>query len=83
MKRIEFTDNADCIELIERKASGIFDILDEENKLPRPTHDHFTTEVHNKNRNHNRISKSDPIITESVSVIQLLQNQFNHQHQRV
>ena len=57
MKRIDFTDNADCIDLIERKSSGIFDILDEENKLPRPTHDHFTTEVHSKNKNHSRISE--------------------------
>ena len=57
MKRIDFTDNADCIDLIERKSSGIFDILDEENKLPRPTHDHFTSEVHNKNKNHSRISE--------------------------
>lgn len=57
MKRIEFTDNADCIELIERKASGIFDTLDEENKLPKATYDHFTNEVHNKNKNHSRISE--------------------------
>ncbi|KAF6027803.1 MYO6 [Bugula neritina] len=55
VKRIEFTDNADCIELIERKGVGIFDILDEEHKLPRPTYDHFTTEVYNKNKNHRRI----------------------------
>jgi len=42
-------------ELIERKGVGIFDILDEEHKLPRPTYDHFTTEVYNKNKNHRRI----------------------------
>lgn len=45
-------------ELIEMKSSGIFDILDEENKLPKPSHDHFTGEVHKKNKNHYRLSVS-------------------------
>lgn len=45
-------------ELIELKGNGIFDILDEENKLPRPSPDHFTHEVHNKNKNHFRLSVS-------------------------
>lgn len=56
VKKIHYTDNQDCIELIENKGIGIFDILDEENKLPRPSYDHFTTEVHNKNKNHFRLS---------------------------
>ena len=43
-------------ELIENKSIGIFDILDEENKLPKPSYDHFTMEVHQKNKNHYRIS---------------------------
>lgn len=43
-------------ELIENKGVGIFDILDEENKLPRATAEHFTAEVHKKNNNHYRIS---------------------------
>lgn len=56
VKKIDWTDNQDCIELIEAKSSGIFDLLDEESKLPRPAYDHFTGEVHNRNKNHFRLS---------------------------
>ncbi|KAJ8315600.1 hypothetical protein KUTeg_007750 [Tegillarca granosa] len=45
-----------CIYLIEAKSSGIFDLLDEESKLPTPKPDHFTMEVHNRNKNHFRLS---------------------------
>jgi len=45
-------------DLIETKTLGIFDILDEENRLPKPSYDHFTMEVHNKNRSHYRLSVS-------------------------
>jgi len=45
-------------DLIETKTVGIFDILDEENRLPKPSYDHFTTEVHGKNKNHYRLSVS-------------------------
>ncbi|OWF36327.1 Unconventional myosin-VI [Mizuhopecten yessoensis] len=56
VKKIEWTDNKDCIELIEMKVSGIFDLLDEESKLPLPKPDHFTMEVHNRNKKHFRLS---------------------------
>jgi myosin-6 len=56
VKKISYIDNQDCIELIENKTSGIFDILDEENRLPKPSYDHFTGEVHSKNKNHYRLS---------------------------
>lgn len=56
LKKINYTDNQDCIDLIEAKGKGIFDILDEENKLPRPSFTHFTTEVHSKNKNHYRLN---------------------------
>ncbi|ELT99775.1 hypothetical protein CAPTEDRAFT_154601 [Capitella teleta] len=56
VKKIFYVDNQDCIELIEMKGCGIFDILNEENRLPRPTPDHFTAEVHKKNSKHYRIS---------------------------
>jgi len=45
-------------DLIEGKGTGIFDILDEENKLPKPATEHFTNEVHKKNRDHFRLSVS-------------------------
>lgn len=56
VKKINYVDNQDCIELIENKGIGIFDILDEENRLPKPSYDHFTSEVHKKNKNHFRLS---------------------------
>ncbi|XP_076076896.1 unconventional myosin-VI-like isoform X1 [Mytilus galloprovincialis] len=56
VKKIQWTDNQDCIELIENKKMGIFDLLDEESKLPAPKYDHFTMEVHNRNKNHFRLS---------------------------
>ncbi|KAK3097679.1 hypothetical protein FSP39_012037 [Pinctada imbricata] len=56
VKKINWTDNQDCIELIESKANGIFDLLDEESKLPTPKPDHFTLEVHNRNKGHFRLS---------------------------
>lgn len=45
-------------ELIEMKGKGIFDLLDEESKLPTPKPDHFTMEVHNRNKDHFRLSVS-------------------------
>jgi len=45
-------------DLIEGKGTGIFDILDEENKVPKPATEHFTDEVHKKNREHFRLSVS-------------------------
>lgn len=56
VKKIDYTDNQDCIELIEGKGHGIFDLLDEESKLPTPKYDHFTSEVHTRNKNHFRLS---------------------------
>lgn len=56
VKKIKWTDNSDCIELIEQKSRGIFDLLDEESKLPTPKPDHFTMEVHNRNKEHFRLS---------------------------
>ncbi|KAG5673983.1 hypothetical protein PVAND_003979 [Polypedilum vanderplanki] len=53
---IKFTDNQDIIELIESKANGIFTLLDEESKLPKPSFVHFTSEVHAAWNGHFRIS---------------------------
>ncbi|XP_074640045.1 unconventional myosin-VI-like isoform X2 [Tubulanus polymorphus] len=56
VKKIDFVDNQDCIDLIENKATGIFDLLDEQNKLPKPTYNNFTNEVQKKNGNHYRLA---------------------------
>jgi myosin-6 len=55
LRQIEFVDNQDCIDLLEMKASGIFDLLDEESKLPKPSANHFTEAVHAAHAGHFRI----------------------------
>lgn len=44
------------IDLIESKTKGIFTLLDEESKLPKPSFDHFTLEVHKAWNGHFRLS---------------------------
>ncbi len=56
VKKIAFVDNQDCIDLIEAKGNGIFGLLDEESKLPKPSHQHFTEAVHSNNSNHFRLA---------------------------
>uniref|UniRef100_A0A1I8GZ60 Unconventional myosin-6 n=1 Tax=Macrostomum lignano TaxID=282301 RepID=A0A1I8GZ60_9PLAT len=46
----------DCIDLIEAKGSGIFYLLDEQSKLPKPSPETFTLEVYAKNKNHFRLA---------------------------
>ena len=45
----------DCIDLVEAKSRGIFALLDEESKLPKPSHNHFTSAVHGNNAGHFRL----------------------------
>lgn len=56
VRKIEFVDNQDCIDLIESKGNGIFSLLDEESKLPKHSADHFTTEVHRQWGSHFRLA---------------------------
>ena len=46
------------IDLIEAKLMGILDILDEENRLPQPSDQHFTSAVQHKHKYHFRLSVS-------------------------
>ncbi|CAG5041357.1 unnamed protein product [Parnassius apollo] len=54
---IRFVDNQDCIDLIESKNHGIFHILDEESKLPKPDFSHFTHSVHKQLGGNNSSSR--------------------------
>lgn len=56
VKKIVYVDNQDCIDLIEARTSGIFYLLDEESKLPKSNHTHFTSTVHSANPNHFRLA---------------------------
>ncbi|XP_024587649.1 unconventional myosin-VI isoform X3 [Neophocaena asiaeorientalis asiaeorientalis] len=55
VNEVHYVDNQDCIDLIEAKLAGILDILDEENRLPQPSDQHFTSEVHQKHKDHFRL----------------------------
>ncbi|XP_061430658.1 LOW QUALITY PROTEIN: unconventional myosin-VI-like [Lethenteron reissneri] len=56
VNEVHYVDNQDCIDLIEARLVGILDILDEENRLPQPSDQHFTSGVHHKHGQHFRIS---------------------------
>ncbi|XP_069956344.1 unconventional myosin-VI isoform X2 [Cherax quadricarinatus] len=56
VRKISYVDNQDCIDVIEAKGSGIISLLDEESKLPKSSHTHFTAAVHNNHTNHFRLA---------------------------
>uniref|UniRef100_A0A8C8G4W0 Unconventional myosin-VI n=1 Tax=Oncorhynchus tshawytscha TaxID=74940 RepID=A0A8C8G4W0_ONCTS len=56
VNEVHYVDNQDCIDLVEAKLVGILDILDEENRLPQPSDQHFAETVHNKHKNHFRLT---------------------------
>lgn len=43
-------------DLVEAKLVGILDILDEENRLPQPSDQHFVLAVHSKHKEHFRLT---------------------------
>ena len=59
---IGFLSSPLFLELIEAKTTGCFDLLDEESKLPTPRPEHFTTEVHNRNRGHPRLDVRESLV---------------------
>ena len=52
---VEFTDNQDCIDLIEAPPTGIINLLDEQCKLPQASDVNFTDRVHKEHSNHFRL----------------------------
>ncbi|XP_057593978.1 unconventional myosin-VI isoform X4 [Hippopotamus amphibius kiboko] len=56
VNEVHYVDNQDCIDLVEAKLVGILDILDEENRLPQPSDQHFTSAVHQQHKDHFRLS---------------------------
>ncbi|KAH9320576.1 hypothetical protein KI387_015215, partial [Taxus chinensis] len=51
---IEFIDNQDVLDLIEKKPTGIISLLDEACMFPRSTHETFATKLFQSFRNHSR-----------------------------
>ncbi|XP_029316503.1 myosin VIb isoform X3 [Cottoperca gobio] len=56
VNEVHYVDNQDCIDLVEAKLVGILDILDEENRLPQASDQHFALAVHNKHKDHFRLT---------------------------
>ncbi|XP_077227543.1 myosin-6-like isoform X2 [Tasmannia lanceolata] len=54
---IEFIDNQDVLDLIEKKPGGIVALLDEACMFPRSTHETFAQKLYQTFRNHKRFSK--------------------------
>ncbi|KAF6168634.1 hypothetical protein GIB67_005246 [Kingdonia uniflora] len=54
---IEFIDNQDILDLIEKKPGGIISLLDEACMFPRSTHETFAQKLYQTYKNHNRFSK--------------------------
>ncbi|XP_052436781.1 unconventional myosin-VI [Carassius gibelio] len=56
VNEVHYVDNQDCIDLVEAKLVGILDILDEENRLPQPSDQHFADTIHSKHKDHFRLT---------------------------
>uniref|UniRef100_A0A671L152 Unconventional myosin-VI n=1 Tax=Sinocyclocheilus anshuiensis TaxID=1608454 RepID=A0A671L152_9TELE len=56
VNEVHYVDNQDCIDLVEAKLVGILDILDEENRLPQASDQHFAEAVHSKHKDHFRLT---------------------------
>ncbi|XP_031436857.1 myosin VIb isoform X3 [Clupea harengus] len=56
VNEVHYVDNQDCIDLVEAKLVGILDILDEENRLPQPSDQHFAEAIHSKHKDHFRLT---------------------------
>ncbi|VYS44998.1 unnamed protein product [Arabidopsis thaliana] len=54
---IEFIDNQDVLDLIEKKPGGIIALLDEACMFPRSTHDTFAQKLYQTFKNHKRFGK--------------------------
>ncbi|KAF5736685.1 myosin-6-like [Tripterygium wilfordii] len=54
---IEFIDNQDVLDLIEKKPGGIIALLDEACMFPRSTHETFAEKLYQTFRDHKRFSK--------------------------
>ncbi|XP_038713709.1 myosin-6 [Tripterygium wilfordii] len=54
---IEFVDNQDILDMIEKKPGGIIALLDEACMFPRSTHETFAQKLYQTLKNHKRFSK--------------------------
>ncbi|KAL8122414.1 hypothetical protein AgCh_018948 [Apium graveolens] len=61
---IEFVDNQDVLDLIEKKPGGIIALLDEACMFPKSTHETFSTKLYSTFKNHKRFVKPKLSLTD-------------------
>ncbi|KAF6139301.1 hypothetical protein GIB67_021511 [Kingdonia uniflora] len=54
---VEFVDNQDVLDLIEKKPGGIIAVLDEQCMFPKANHETFAQKMYQQYKNHKRFSK--------------------------
>nr|XP_043615028.1 myosin-11-like isoform X3 [Erigeron canadensis] len=78
---IEFVDNQDVLDLIEKKPGGIIALLDEACMFPKSTHETFSNKLYQTFKNHKRfvkpkLSRTDFTIAHYAGEVQYRSNQF-------
>ncbi|GKD87902.1 myosin-11-like protein isoform X1 [Tanacetum coccineum] len=78
---IEFVDNQDVLDLIEKKPGGIVALLDEACMFPKSTQETFSNKLYQTFRNHKRfvkpkLSRTDFTIAHYAGEVQYQSNQF-------
>ncbi|XP_059431718.1 myosin-16 [Corylus avellana] len=78
---IEFVDNQDILDLIEKKPGGIISLLDEACMFPKATHETFSQKLYQTFKDHRRfikpkLARSDFIIVHYAGEVQYQSDQF-------
>ncbi|GAB2287440.1 hypothetical protein Dimus_021817 [Dionaea muscipula] len=78
---IEFVDNQDVLDLIEKKPGGVIALLDEACMFPKSTPETFTSKLYQTYKNHKRLpkpklSRTDFIISHYAGEVQYQADQF-------
>ncbi|XP_059628497.1 myosin-11 [Cornus florida] len=78
---IEFVDNQDVLDLIEKKPGGIVALLDEACMFPKSTHETFSNKLYQTFKNHKRfvkpkLSRTDFTISHYAGEVQYQSDQF-------
>ncbi|KAI3517097.1 hypothetical protein L1887_16304 [Cichorium endivia] len=78
---IEFVDNQDVLDLIEKKPGGIIALLDEACMFPKSTHETFSNKLYQTFKNHKRfikpkLSRTDFTVAHYAGEVQYQSEQF-------
>ncbi|KAL8029121.1 hypothetical protein ABFX02_14G207300 [Erythranthe guttata] len=78
---IEFVDNQDVLDLIEKKPGGIIALLDEACMFPKSTHETFSEKLYQTFKNHKRfikpkLARTDFTISHYAGEVQYQSDQF-------